>query len=176
MTTVETARLHLRPWQKDDGAELERLFTDPAVRGGRNLPPERIARFAEDGLRQWRDNGFGPWAAIDKASGQWIGRLGLDELADWPGPDRIEVGFELHRAWWGRGLATEGALAALRFGFEQHGLERIISVTAAAHAAARRVMEKAGLTYVGTRTWMNPDVPVVWYAIDRATWAGRQAQ
>jgi RimJ/RimL family protein N-acetyltransferase len=41
-------------------------------------------------------------------------------------------------------------LAALRFGFEQHGLDRIISVTAVSHAAARRVMEKAGLTYEGT--------------------------
>jgi len=84
------------------------------------------------------------------------------------------VGFELHKAWWGRGLATEGALAALRFGFEQHSLERIISVTAAAHAAARRVMEKAGLTYQGTRYWLSPEVPVVWYAIDRDAWKARR--
>jgi len=66
-------------------------------------------------------------------------------------------------------------LAALRFGFEQHGLERIISVTAAAHAAARRVMAKAGLTHKGTRYWMNPEVPVVWYAIDRAAWHARKS-
>jgi len=58
----------------------------------------------------------------------------------------------------------------LRFGFEQHGLARIISVTAAAHTAARRVMEKAGLTYQRTRFWKNPSVPVVWYAIDRSAW------
>lgn len=137
------------------------------------MPPDRIARLAEGSLRQWRVNGFGPWAAIDKAAGRWIGRIGLDELDAWPGADRIEVGFELHAAWWGRGLATEGAVAALRFGFEQHGLQRIISVTAAAHTAARRVMEKAGLTYRGTRHWMNPDVPVVWYAIDRDAWTAR---
>jgi RimJ/RimL family protein N-acetyltransferase len=170
---VETDRLLLRPWREGDDLELQRLFSNPAVRGGRNLPPERIARMAEHSLQQWRVNGFGPWAAIDKTSGSWIGRIGLDALDDWPEADKIEVGFELHQAWWGRGLATEGALAALSFGFEQHGLERIISVTAAAHAAARRVMEKAGLTYRGTRVWMNPDVPVVWYAIDRAAWKAR---
>lgn len=73
----------------------------------------------------------------------------------------------------GRSLATEGAHAALAFGFEQHGLERIISITAAAHTATRRVMERAGLTYRGTRTWMNPDVLVVWYAIDRPVWLSR---
>jgi RimJ/RimL family protein N-acetyltransferase len=171
---METERLLLRPWREEDGTELQRLFSDPAVRGGRNMPPERIARFAQNGIEQWRKNAFGPWAAIDKATGAWVGRIGLDYLDEWPEPDRIEVGFELHQAWWGRGLATEGALAALRFGFEQHALARIISVTAAAHAAARRVMEKAGLTYQGTRTWMNPDVPVVWYGIERATWLARQ--
>jgi len=172
---LETEHLILRPWRAEDGLELERLFGDPAVRGGRSFPPERIARFAEASLRQWQVNGFGPWAVIEKASGCWIGRLGLDELDEWPEGDRIEVGFELHQAWWGRGLATEGARAALRFGFEEHGLERIISVTAASHAAARRVMEKLGLRYQGTRTWMNPDVPVVWYAIDRAAWKASHA-
>jgi RimJ/RimL family protein N-acetyltransferase len=166
----ETQHLLLRPWREEDGVELQRLFSDPAVRGGRNLPPDRIARLAEASLRQWRVNGFGPWAAIDRATGCWIGKIGLDELEDWPDVDKIEVGFELHQAWWGRGLATEGALAALSFGFEQHGLERIISVTAASHAAARRVMEKAGLTHRGTRYWMNPEVPVVWYALDRTVW------
>ena len=173
VAAVETRRLLLQPWRREDGEHLQHLLSDPDVRGGRNMPRERIARLADHSLQQWRVNGFGPWAAIDKATGAWIGQIGLDELEDWPGPDRIEVGFELHRAWWGRGLATEGAAAALAFGFAHHGLERIISVTAAAHTAARRVMEKAGLTYQGTRTWLNPDVPVVWYAIDRAAWRAR---
>ena len=172
MRTVETTRLLLRPCEDADAPELERLFSDPAVAGLRRFAPERIAAIARDSARQWRDNGFGPWSAIDdKATGAWIGRVGLDELDDWPeGDDRIEVGFELHRAWWGRGLATEAARAALRFGFEEHGLRRIISVTAAAHTEARRVMEKAGLTYQGTRFWKSPDVAVVWYAIDRDAW------
>src|SRR5687767_11493015 len=121
---METERLILRPWRDEDAPELLRLFSDPAVVGGRNLPPERVAKLAESSVRQWRRNGFGPWAAIDKATGTWMGRIGLDDLEDWPGDDKVEVGFELRQAWWGRGLATEGALAALRFGFEQHGLPR----------------------------------------------------
>jgi RimJ/RimL family protein N-acetyltransferase len=173
MTAVETERLLLRPWGEGDLVEFYRLFADPAVRGGRSFPPERIDRLAEHSLRQWRVNGFGPWAALEEATGSWIGRIGLDELEDWPGIHRIEVGFELYAAWWGRGLATEGARAALRFGFAQCSLERIISVTAAAHVAARRVMEKLGLRHEGTRCWANPEVPVVWYAIDRVAWAAR---
>src|SRR5262245_52442826 len=173
MTTVETERLVLRPWVEGDCKDLERLLADPAVRGGPSCPPDRIVRLAEHSLRQWRVKGFGPWAAIEKATGCWMGRIGLDELEDWPDVHKIEVGFELHAAWWGRGLATEGTLAALRFGFKEHRLERIISVTAAAHGAARRVMQKAGLRHEGTRYWMNPEVPVVCYAIDRIAWEAR---
>ncbi|MGH7323683.1 MAG: GNAT family N-acetyltransferase [Candidatus Rokuibacteriota bacterium] len=103
-------------------------------------------------------------------------------MLDWPHRSRRprglagrpQVGFELHRGWWSRGLATEGALAALRFGFDQHGLEHIISVTAVTQVVARRVMEKIGLTCRGTRYWKGP-VEVVWYAIDRARWEARQA-
>jgi RimJ/RimL family protein N-acetyltransferase len=176
LAVVETTRLFLRPWREDNRTELERLFGDPAVRGGRDLPPERISVLSESSLRQWRKNGFGPWAAIDKTTGRWIGRVGLDELEDWPGPDQIEVGFELHREWWGRGLATEAALAALRLGFEQHRLDRIISVTAADNVAARRVMEKVGLTYQGTRHWKSAEIAIVWYAIDRASWENHAAR
>jgi hypothetical protein len=61
---------------------VRRLWSDPAVRGGRNLPEDRVARIAESSLRQWRVNGFGPWAAIDKAAGCWIDKIGLDELDD----------------------------------------------------------------------------------------------
>jgi RimJ/RimL family protein N-acetyltransferase len=125
MTEVETARLLLRPWQPDDLAEFTRLLTDPVVTRyivvHTPFTPEDVAELSERTLAQWERNGFGPWAAIEKASGRWVGRIGLDELADWPGPHKVEVGWELHREFWGRGLATEGGRAGLRHGFETVG-------------------------------------------------------
>jgi RimJ/RimL family protein N-acetyltransferase len=81
---------------------------------------------------------------------------------------------ELHREFWGQGLATEGGQAGVRHGFETVGLERIISTTMAATAASRRVMEKCGLRFQG-------ELPiggtvVAWYAIDRADWRAGQRQ
>jgi RimJ/RimL family protein N-acetyltransferase len=169
--TFETARLILRAWRTDDLAELERLWADPAVRKGRHLPPERILAIAQSSLHQWEQNGFGPWAAIEKATGQWLGRMGLDELEDWPEAQNVEIGWELHQAWWGKGLATEAGLAALQFGFETHHLERIISVTAPWNTDARRVMARIGLEHQGSRHWNG--VEVVWYALDRSTWQER---
>ena len=52
--TIETARLILRPWHVDDLEELERLFADPDVCIGRNLPPERLIAISESSLQQWQ--------------------------------------------------------------------------------------------------------------------------
>jgi RimJ/RimL family protein N-acetyltransferase len=172
MTQIETARLLLRAWQPGDLAEFTRLLTDPVVTRyivvSTPFSPQDVAELSARTLEQWKRNGFGPWAAIEKATGRWVGRIGLDELADWPGPDKVEVGWELHREFWGRGLATEGGLAGVRYGFEAVGLERIISVTMATNARSRRVMEKCGLRFQGELAMAG--TVVAWYAIARADW------
>jgi RimJ/RimL family protein N-acetyltransferase len=153
VTEIETARLLLRPWQPDDLAEFTRLLTDPVVTRyivvHTPFSRQDVAELSERTLEQWQRNGFGPWAAIEKATGRWVGRIGLNELPDWPGPHKIEVGWELHRELWGRGLATEGGRAGVRYGFETVRLERIISATMATNAASGRVMEKCGLRFQG---------------------------
>jgi RimJ/RimL family protein N-acetyltransferase len=178
VTEIQTARLLLRPWQPDDLSEFIRLLTDPEVTRyivvHTPFSPEDVGELHARTLEQWERNGFGPWAAIDKATGCWVGHIGLDELPDWPGPHKIEVGWELHREFWGRGLATEGGRAGVRYGFEVVGLERIISATMATNAASRRVMEKCGLSFQGELPMA--ETVVAWYAIDRADWrdTGRQ--
>jgi RimJ/RimL family protein N-acetyltransferase len=177
MSTVETDRLVLRPWQPDDLAEFTRLLTDPVVTRyivvHTPFSPQDVAELSARTLKQWDCNGFGPWAAIEKATGRWVGRIGLDELADWPGPHKVEVGWELHRAFWGRGLATEGGQAGVRYGFETVGLGRIISATMTTNSASRRVMEKCGLRFQGELAMAGTEV--AWYAIDRADWEAGQA-
>jgi RimJ/RimL family protein N-acetyltransferase len=108
------------------------------------------------------------WAAEEKADGALIGRIGLLYYKDWPEGDKTEVAWLLERSYWGRGLATEGALASLRYGFEKLGLERIISIALPRNIASRRVMEKAGLTFRGEIRWRGFDV--VWYAADHQYW------
>jgi RimJ/RimL family protein N-acetyltransferase len=167
--TLETPRLILRQWQAADLDRYIELFADPEVARyifrGQRARSELLTEMSGNYLRQWRDLQLGPFAAIDRATGAWIGQIGLNHLAYWPGPEKVEVGWELHRRWWGRGLATEGGLAALRFGFEERGLRRIISTAAPDNHASRHVMEKIGLTYRGTHVISGAEV--VWYAIDR---------
>jgi RimJ/RimL family protein N-acetyltransferase len=170
--TLETPRLILRQWQPSDHDEYLDLFADPEVARyiflGRPVRREQLLEVSAGYLEQWRERGFGPFAVLDKTTGTWIGQLGLNHLAHWPGPDKVEIGWELQRASWGRGLATEGALAALGFGFRERRLPRIISTTASGNLASRRVMEKIGLTYQGTRIISGTEV--AWYAIDLSAW------
>ena len=90
---------------------------------------------------------------MDKQTGRLIGHIGLEHMDDWPLEDKVEVGWVLHPYYWGRGLATEGGRASVRFGLDKIGLGRIISTTFSDHIASRRVMEKCGLTYRGTLFW-----------------------
>jgi RimJ/RimL family protein N-acetyltransferase len=164
----QTARMLLAPWTDGYREEWARILADPEVvrfiSDGVPYSHEEAAESSERSEKLWKDYGFGPWAAIERATGTWIGRLGLNLLEDWPGPHRWEVGWELDPNFWGRGLATEGGREAVRFGFEVVGLRRIISVTTPDHLASRRVMEKVGLLMQGEVVFR--DVPCVWYAID----------
>jgi RimJ/RimL family protein N-acetyltransferase len=176
VTTIETPRLLLRPWQADDLAELTRLLADPEVTRyiilNKAFTPDDLAEVSARTLEQWNHNGFGPWVAIEKATGRWAGRIGLNEILDWPYSDKIEVGWELHREFWGRGLATEGGRAAMRYGFEAVGLSRIMSASMATNVASRRVMDKCGLRFQGELHL--PNTVMAWYAIDRVQWQASQ--
>ncbi|MBA2712499.1 MAG: GNAT family N-acetyltransferase [Rubrobacteraceae bacterium] len=161
----------MRRWKEDNLEAYARMCVDPEVM--RYLPgtltreqsEEQIQRF----VRHWEEHDFGLWATEYKANGAFIGFIGLLYSEDWPeGEHKTEVGWRLDRAYWGRGLATEGARASIRYGFEKLGLERIISITVPENVASRRIMEKAGLTYRGETRWRGLDV--VWYEIDRWEW------
>jgi len=166
---AETQRLLLVPWTEEYFDDFARVLRDPDamrfISGGAPLPLETIRSVTQRSRAMWDEHGYGPWAAVDKQTGRWVGRIGLNLLADWPGPDKWEVGYELAPEFWGRGLATEGAREAIRFGWASTPLPQIISATAVEHLASRRVMEKCGLLYQGEIAFRT--ARVVWYAIDR---------
>ena len=168
MVELETERLRLRQWRPGDVDALERIYAEPDVWRMLAGPftREAVERQVERFRRHWDERGFGIWAVDEKASGRMIGRVGLQRHDEWTASEgNVEVGWTLGREFWGRGLATEGALASIRFGFETVGLAQIISFTLTGNLASRRVMEKCGLTYRGETVWRGLDH--VWYAIDR---------
>ncbi len=177
MAEIETPRLRLRRWRAEDADAYARISADPEVRRyvspGAPLSRSQARRAIEALERHWDERGFGHWAAEDKATGRLAGRVGLLHHPDWPEePAGVEVGWIVDPAFRGRGLATEGARASLRFGFERAGLEHIISIAEPENQASLRVMEKAGLAFEGETAWRGRRM--VWYGIDRSTWCSMQ--
>jgi RimJ/RimL family protein N-acetyltransferase len=118
---------------------------------------------------------YGFWAAIERASGTFIGWFHLRPLPEDP-RDEPELGYRLVRASWGRGYATEGSRALIDKAFTEFGARRVHASTMAVNAGSRRVMEKAGLRFA--RAFVM-DWPVriegdeegdVEYAITRDQW------
>jgi RimJ/RimL family protein N-acetyltransferase len=161
---LRTERLLLRQWRDGDSETLQEIYSQPAFL--EHNPVYDAAAHVERFARQWEREGFSLWAAEDPATGRLIGRIGLMRHHDWPvSPDPVEVGWVLHRDWWGRGLATEGGLASLEC-WREHLVEpQVISITLPTNLRSRAVMERLALTPRGEARWHGHDV--VWYALDR---------
>ena len=71
----------------------------------------------------------------------------------------VEIGWRLALEHWGRGYATEGARAALQLGFEELGLEEILSYTVPGNLRSRRVMERIGMVHDAAGDFDHPSLP-----------------
>ncbi|MDG4815775.1 GNAT family N-acetyltransferase [Micromonospora sp. WMMD956] len=184
---LETGRLRLRRFTGADADALTELDADPEVMryltGGRPTPAEVVRGELLPRLLAGYDRhpGLGRWAAVDRATGMFLGWFALDAPAGAQPVTQAELGYRLRRAAWGRGLATEGSRALLRHAFATVGLARVWAQTMAVNTPSRRVMEKAGLRYVRTfhLDWDDPiegaEHGEVEYELLRAEWAAREA-
>ena len=163
---IETERLLLRPFARDDLDEFASINADAAVMRyiGDGKPQTRAQTEMRLNaiLNHWTQHGFGLWAVVDKASNALSGFCGLQYLDN---TAEIEVGYRLARQFWGLGYATEAAAATLRYAFEVLGLDRIVAVVQPENVASQSVIEKIGLRYVKDARFYNSDVE--YYAITR---------
>jgi len=143
-----TERLRLRPATLDDLETWLAISRDAeqAWWGEPRSTVDDARANLQKHLASQERHRFSLWPVELRTSGTMIGLSGLQHLADGP---EIEVGYRFLRDYWGNGYATEAARAAIRYGFDEVELERIVAVTMPSNRASRRVLEKCGLTFVG---------------------------
>jgi len=159
---LHTERLFLRAWRDDDLAPFAAINTDPEVVRylGGSLTRERSDALVQRIREHFDREGFGLWAVEISGVARFAGFIGLSVPAfEAHFTPSVEVGWRLARAHWGAGYATEGARAALSFGFEQHGLKEIVSFTAAANTRSRSVMERLGMRRDPGDDFDHPSLP-----------------
>lgn len=193
---LETDRVVLRRFTAADLDYLVDLDGDPEVMrfltGGTPTPRDVIER---DILPRFlgdyqRFAGYGVWAAIEKATGEFLGWFSFrpPSAAD---PGVVALGYRLRKSAWGQGYATEVSRALIHKGFTELGARRVIASTYQDNLASRRVMAKVGMTLARTyrltpadlaaqgtfhgtsqELWDGDDVE---YALERADWERREA-
>jgi RimJ/RimL family protein N-acetyltransferase len=160
---IETERLTLRRWRAEDLDPYAALMADPEVTdwlgGGQTRAQAEAAAAAFEA--EIERLGMGTLALARKDDGALVGSAGLRPVrADIPLAPAVEIVWRLARPAWGRGYATEAALALLADGFSRHGLKEIVAFTGEANLRSRAVMERISMVRDPARDFEHPKMPM----------------
>ncbi len=180
--TVRTTRLILRSWEESDLEPFARLNSDPRVM--EYFPSVLSHKESNDLARRiiakLEEQGWGLWAVSVPGVADFIGLIGLAKPSfEAHFTPTVEVGWRLAFDHWGKGYATEGAKAALAYGFETINLPEIVSFTAVHNMRSRRVMEKIDMHHDPKDDFDHPKLPEghplrkhVLYRLNKPDWKG----
>jgi len=158
---IETERLVLRLPVPADAEAVAEAFGDSEVMrylgNGETGPYDDAVRAVESMRRAWEQDGFGGFVVVRREDGVTLGRVGFmawdpdvwrsgirSEIGD---RAEIELGWTLSRKAWGRGYATEAALAARDCGLAEIAPRRLISLIHPENVRSMRVAAKIGERY-----------------------------
>lgn len=163
MHSIETERLILRTWQEEDTLPYFQINQDPKViefLSGGAMTMDEVKNFIATMNQQFVKFKYTLWAVEEKSSGKLIGWIGLNRPT-WKAhfTPCVEIGWRLGSKYWNKGYATEGAKAALKYGFETFDLNEIIAFTVPKNLRSIKVMEKIGMKRDLKGDFMHPKLP-----------------
>jgi len=171
---LETERLILRELLPSDAAGMYELDSNAEVHRYLGRKPVTTITEVHNAIahirQQYADNGIGRWAMIEKATGDFMGWTGLKLVRTLTNGhiDYYDLGYRMIPRYWGKGHATESAMAAVQYGFEQLHAPVIYGMADVNNKASRRVLEKAGLHYV--ETFDHEGTAHDWLQLTREDW------
>jgi len=178
---IETPRLIIRELQTGDVDGMFAMDSDAEVHrylGNQHYTDIAQSRENIDIIRQqYLENGIGRWAMLLKDSGDFVGWTGFKQMRQMVNGhvDHYDFGYRLARRHWGKGLASEGARAALDYGIEVLGLRDIYAMTDVGNEASRHILESLGFNLVEIFSYDAPPTwrgfygePTTWYKLEDA--------
>ncbi len=166
---LETERLFLREFINEDAKEFFQLNNDPEVVKYTGDVTFTDLEAAEIFLKNYQykipplsitNVPIGRWAMIEKSAGAFIGWCGLKYFEP---KDEIDIGYRLHREYWGKNYATEASQACINFGLHELKFPIIVGRAMKENVASIRVLEKCGMTY--WKDYVFHEHPGVYYRI-----------
>lgn len=159
---IETERLLMRDLMDEDVHGMFAMDSDSEVHkflGNKPISTLAEAQKYMDAVKQqYIENGIGRWAVVEKESGDFIGWSGFRLITDVVNgrTQYYDLGYRFIKKYWGKGYATETAIASLNHGFTTLNYEEICGMADVDHIASNAILQKIGLvkrnefTYDGT--------------------------
>ena len=174
-----TERLLLRSWRDADREQLAAVWAEEEVwsslQPGRPFDRTLVDARIDHHIRHWLEHGFGLWAATERSSGETVGWFGPSHPDFAPDlSSAVEIGWTLRSAWWGRGLATEGAAAALDAAFGHLDPTRVVSMIHPSNERSIAVAGRLGMRHDGHARHRGLAEELRIYALGREAWAARR--
>jgi len=172
--TLVTERLILRPPVAEDFEPYAQLMADEATAryiGG--VQPRSLAwRGFMTIAGAWAMNGCSIFTVVERATGQWVGRIGPWQPEGWPG---TEVGWGLGAGFQGKGYAAEAAKAAIDWAFDHLGWTEVIHCIDPANLASQAVAARLGSTILRQDLMPPPiGIPIDIWGQSRDQWRARR--
>jgi RimJ/RimL family protein N-acetyltransferase len=170
---LETERLRLRPFRADDLIANNALWCEPAVykyMAGKPSTLESTWRDILQTIGHWQVLGYGYWAIEEKASGRFIGNIGLGDFRREIVPnmnDTPEAGWVLMTEFHGKGIGTEALRAMLAWGDVHLPHAKTACITAPDNVASNALARKFGYVQVAETTYK--DEPTLLWHRDRVS-------
>ncbi len=164
---LETERLVLRRWRREDHRPFAAICADPDVMefvgNGSTLTARQASGLIGRFEKAWDEHGYGLFAVELRGTNQLIGFTGLARPGFMPELlPSVEIGWRFGKAHWGKGYATEAAAEALAFAIRSPAIGEIVSICQPGNVASTRIMRKIGLEFDrrGTDPTCNREVVV----------------
>jgi RimJ/RimL family protein N-acetyltransferase len=164
----------MREFRFSDEDSLFELDSDPEVHRylGENTETnrEKIREDIKYVRKQYLENGIGRWIIIERKNDEIIGWGGLKFVTEMENDhvNYYDLGYRFMPRYWGKGFATEAALASRDYVFVNLGITELYASIHEDNAASRRVLEKCGLWFVEKYKWRH--VPCEFYKMNKEEW------
>ena len=168
---LETNRLIMRPFEERDAEGLFLLDSNPEVMkyvgGVVSTKIEQSQQMIEFIQKQYKENGVGRLAVIEKSTNTLIGWSGLKYLtSEINGMKNVyELGYRFLPEYWGKGYATETARAALNYAFNEIKTDVVYAMAVTENAGSNRVLRKLDFEELGT--FLDDGDLCYWYKLEK---------
>ncbi len=148
---IETERLIMRDLTSEDALNMFIMDSDADVHkflGNKPVATLRETReIIQNIQKQYTENGIGRWAVVEKASGEFVGWSGFKLVTNVVNEKTgyYDLGYRFMKKHWGKGFASETAIAALNHGFRKLNYSEIVGIADVAHIASNKILQKIGL-------------------------------